>query len=332
MVAIVTTKISRNEERRLDDVIVCLSRCDYHTHELLGESCQGMSKVWCSSEKEASIRLRGGSPGVIVLEDEDDDDETKPARSNTADDRRGARYRSSCPHSIMDRIQRALVQRLYLVEKGDIDRDNRSCSLVVMGSTGNLYTVTLRDKASCTCPDHERSYLCKHILFVLLKVAGVSSDSDIVYQEAWTNRELDELLELLSSRRVGGSSGVLANDRVRERYAQLQKGADGVIEGDDDEESGVIRKSLDDDSDCPICFDAMDASKEKLVHCRVMCGANFHDSCIQKWSSSASSGRLTCPNCRTPWETTKKREAEGYTNLGDLQGQLSSRSYRRRYY
>ena len=43
---------------------------------------------------------------------------------------------------------------------------------VVLGSTGNVYTVTICRLPSCTCVDHlERKTVCKHLLFVYHKVA-----------------------------------------------------------------------------------------------------------------------------------------------------------------
>ena len=42
----------------------------------------------------------------------------------------------------------------------------------VLGSTGNVYTVTIGEAGnSCTCPDNYKARgRCKHALFVLLKV------------------------------------------------------------------------------------------------------------------------------------------------------------------
>ena len=34
---------------------------------------------------------------------------------------------------------------------------------VVMGSTGNIYTVSIGNLVQCSCPDHAKGNLCKHI-------------------------------------------------------------------------------------------------------------------------------------------------------------------------
>ncbi|CAI5508726.1 unnamed protein product, partial [Closterium sp. Naga37s-1] len=48
-----------------------------------------------------------------------------------------------------------------------------SCNFHVLGATGNVYTVTISQQPSCTCPDYGNGNLCKHVLFVLLRVLHV---------------------------------------------------------------------------------------------------------------------------------------------------------------
>ena len=250
-------------------------------------------------------------------------------------EKRLRRFCKSCPDAVSQRIERALAQRLYLVQKDDIcssdgEKEQLGCNFVVLGSTGNVYTVRIAHEAECDCPDHQRTNsLCKHILFVLLKVIRLPPDSPLVYQNAWLTSELQEMFALLADRRVGGSAQQqvpLANQKVRALYAKLQSGED--VSSDTD--CKVARKSLEEDSDCPICFDSM-ADGESLAFCRAMCGANFHSSCIDRWSKSQSGScrkPTTCPNCRQPWESTSAAgvcSAEGYANLGRVQGQSPNR-------
>lgn len=242
-------------------------------------------------------------------------------------------FRSSCSKSCRDRIQRAKTQRLYLVNR-EVIQESKECKFVVLGSTGNVYNVFIRQIPACTCPDHERGNLCKHILFVLLKVMGIDSDSFLIYQAAYLESELEEMFEKMNRRRVGGA--VMANEKVQAKYASLQRGE--AAEVGEEEEGGVARKALDaEDNACPICFDSMD-DESGLTHCRAACGMNFHAECIRRWIAQQR-GAPTCPNCRQPWVDNKKRESEGYTNLGKLQGQPSRRdtstyygSKRGRYY
>ena len=227
------------------------------------------------------------------------------------------------------RISRALHQRLYLIEGKT--SDNGGAQFAVLGSTGNVYDVTIANTANCDCPDHGRSYLCKHILFVLLKVLRVDADSPLVYQSAWLSSELATMLAGWTERQRGRD--VLANDLVLQKYAEM-KNPEGKRSAEDDGNDEGCRKQVDPDTDCPICFDVL--GSEELTYCRVACGTNFHKSCMERWGSTSgyygSAKRLTCPNCRSPWEdptisSCKKRSRhdEGYTNLGNLQGQSSVR-------
>lgn len=95
------------------------------------------------------------------------------------------------------RIERALSQRMFLVDRldaaggawgGEAVRQRFS----VLGSTGNVYTVTIGDAGnSCTCPDNSRSRgRCKHALFVLLKVLKVPADHPLLYQRSLRRSEL----------------------------------------------------------------------------------------------------------------------------------------------
>ena len=70
-------------------------------------------------------------------------------------------------HAPHDRIARALNQRLYLIEQEEEDSGRK---YAVLGSTGNVYTVKVGPLVSCDCPDAAKGNVCKHQLFVMLKV------------------------------------------------------------------------------------------------------------------------------------------------------------------
>lgn len=246
-------------------------------------------------------------------------------------EKRAKRYRSSCPAALQERLQRAATQRLYLVQQSEIPTDDTEdvasvVDFTVLGSTGNVYTVSLGLVPSCTCPDfYKRQDLCKHIMFVLLKVVGLDFRTNpLAYQKAYVVSELKQLFAILRSRRVGGT--VLANARVR--AAVLGAGGTAAHASlDNDSSSGVVqRRSLaNDDSDCPICFDDLTGEPDsRLAFCRGTCGANFHAECIRHWLGA--SVRKSCPHCRQPWlgEGAAKEgnsNSEGYANFGGLQGQ-----------
>ena len=101
-------------------------------------------------------------------------------------EKRLKRHRSKPTHGISTRINRARTQRLFLVHTSDIQHDAHphggiSITFAVLGSTGNVYQVVLSKVPSCSCPDHAKGNLCKHILFVMLRVVGLESHSPLVY-------------------------------------------------------------------------------------------------------------------------------------------------------
>ncbi len=210
------------------------------------------------------------------------------------------------------RIERALSQRLYLIHSSSVttcpNNGGLSITFNVLGSTGNVYDVNISKIPSCTCPDHNKGNLCKHILFVFLKVVGLSSSSSLIYQNALLSTEVKEIIERVSTRKA--AVGVVANQAVREKYATITGRGD--------------RKEI--EGECPICFDPLGTHISRLTFCKKTCGQNFHLGCIKMWKSQCQESP-TCPACRQEWvdETTTESQGddsvEGYMNFGALQGQ-----------
>eukprot|EP00977_Amphora_coffeiformis_P010721 scaffold2512_cov164-Amphora_coffeaeformis.AAC.6 len=276
------------------------------------------------------------------------------AKAPPSGEKRLKKYRPTCSRGVQDRIARARNQRLFLVEPptppaaaaaGNEDGSNslsRECT--VLGSTGNVYKVTLAHLVHCTCPDHAKGNVCKHILFVMLKVVGLPATSPLVHQAALLSNELREIFAMLDQRmaQVGRNGGVMANARVREAYQDLTSPAPKCAQQDDDDENdkklettltGTARQPIEHE-DCPICFDPLlpdggNQKKEQIVFCRAVCGYNFHKTCMASWKTQSS----TCPNCRAEWVDDSSSTGagvvvsspEGYTNLGRLQGQRTTR-------
>ena len=171
--------------------------------------------------------------------------------------------------------------------------------------------------------------LCKHILFVMLKVIGLQSSNNLVYQSAYLTNELEEIITLLQARTRLLGRDVVANEAVREAIKKGETKADTKEEKEDSKMAS--RKEV--EGDCPICFDPLGTNLNLLTYCKAACGSNFHKGCIQMWTSQPKQ-RVdpSCPACRQPWldvESGGKRKPapksipgdEGYTNLGSLQGQ-----------
>lgn len=143
----------------------------------------------------------------------------------------------------------------------------------IAGSTGNVYTVTISHKPSCTCPagiftKKSEEKLCKHALYVLHNV--LKAPDDLKCQNAFLTSELKEIF---------ANAPALPADIA------------------EDESQDGNRKALSDD--CPICFMEFEEG-EDVVWCRAACGNNIHKTCFDQWANAKAN--VTCPFCRTEWE------------------------------
>ncbi|KAJ7574813.1 hypothetical protein C8J56DRAFT_901748, partial [Mycena floridula] len=82
---------------------------------------------------------------------------SKPAAA--VPEKRAARYKPKCPQNILERVSRVIF---FMIER-ERDKEQLSEEFKVLGSTGNVYTVTICQTPSCTCPDAMKGNHCKHI-------------------------------------------------------------------------------------------------------------------------------------------------------------------------
>mmetsp|Transcript_61294 Transcript_61294/g.193068 ORF Transcript_61294/g.193068 Transcript_61294/m.193068 type:complete len:438 (+) Transcript_61294:3-1316(+) len=237
---------------------------------------------------------------------------------------RGKRFVPKPSAQVRERIDRAFAHRMYLLAARPEPADapgGPAARLDVLGSTGNVYTVTLgRPCQSCTCVDYAKqpNRVCKHILFVMLRVCRLPQNDPRVWQTALTPAEAKPLVEGLPSREELASQGddVLASGPVLRGFDQAR--AQG-------EASQAQQRPLADDPDCPICFEPLQggAAAEAVVvsWCR-SCGHNAHHDCIQRWHGAR--GGSSCPLCRGHWgSSTDAAEAGRHSaplNLASLAG------------
>ena len=95
---------------------------------------------------------------------------TPKKKAAKVEEKRDGRIRT-LTQAIRDRIGRALGQRMFLIERKDTSAEGSlGQEFTLLGSTGNVYKVKINKHPNCYCPDHMKSNLCMHILFVFLKV------------------------------------------------------------------------------------------------------------------------------------------------------------------
>ena len=201
----------------------------------------------------------------------------------------------------------------------------------VFGATGNVYECDVCAVPSCDCPDFTGgrrggpgtpgSRVCKHLLWLYMRVLGVPRDDPLLCQTALTQAELARLLAAPSA----AQRATLAAREAREAYRRSTAARDGddatlgVLEDDPVLCAPVARKDARKET-CPVCFDdvvdAADAaagadptSATRVWWCVSGCGSNVHASCMRRWIAKAAGdgdgfagdARATCPLCRAGW-------------------------------
>ncbi|KIY67070.1 hypothetical protein CYLTODRAFT_376736 [Cylindrobasidium torrendii FP15055 ss-10] len=245
----------------------------------------------------------------------------KPApKPKTSTEKRQGRYRSSAPRNIMDRYSRVLTQRFFMVarrrEGGELKE-----TFLVLGSTGNVYTVTIDHVPRCDCPDALKDNRCKHIILVFLKVLQVPVHSPHWYQKALLTDELEEIFAAAPP-----APNDTASQRVRDAYAVATGSAPAASSSSS---STTKRKIPTEEDTCAICYDNMhSADMETSLEWCETCGNALHKVCFGQWRAAAArkGDELTCVYCRAPWATFDARGGgvrigdEGYLNLGGVAG------------
>ena len=261
------------------------------------------------------------------------------------------------PAAVEARLERALAQRMYLIDREDqLDAESStvtSAAFSVLGSTGNVYRVCISTVPDCDCPDFVRnpSHSCKHVLFVLSRVLRVPTTNPILFQKALLSSELQSILVNREAEET------LANDSVRSQYLELTgrspskfKPAEAAGEAstatEDAKKEGALstRRPIEEGDECPICFEGLSLCPDgELMWCEpplasgpavatVGCGKALHKDCGGRWLT-ARNGQTTCPFCRAVWGSASSSRSgaaaeepgsDGYLNLGAMQG-LSGR-------
>ncbi|KAB8301045.1 hypothetical protein EYC80_002967 [Monilinia laxa] len=87
------------------------------------------------------------------------------------------------------------TQIMYLCARERWDDDGREDRFLVIGTTGNLYCVHIGKNPSCTCFQALGRNLCKHIVFVLVKVLML--EAPLRYQVAFLSSEVESMLDVV---------------------------------------------------------------------------------------------------------------------------------------
>jgi hypothetical protein len=202
------------------------------------------------------------------------------------------------------RRERGLNQNLFLVETKPVN-DQYTREYAIMGTTGNVYNVTISETTKCTCPDYlTRFNTCKHIYFVLLKVMKTSGRG----RQNYTKSALLKMFENIPSI----TSRLIVNQELKNFYKQA------TGESQMEETEGIVKQQEINDI-CPICLEDL-TDGNQIDYCKYSCGKNIHTNCFNMWG--IKNDRI-CPFCRNNWEKNPKENyiSSGYVNLYEGVGQ-----------
>ncbi|KAI3691149.1 hypothetical protein L2E82_49368 [Cichorium intybus] len=200
-------------------------------------------------------------------------------------------YTQHPPEPLTERVLRALENPLRLLHRSNND-------FFILGATGNVYTVTLSEAPSCTCPDSTTP--CKHILFVYVRLLSVSLDDPCLWRR---NLRPCQLTRLLSA---PVSTDAVAGVAIRQRYQELylQRAATGP-----DGKGPPVQ--AEEGSTCPVCLEEMGRGDRKLVACET-CKNPIHEECLMAWKRSSRRRSPSCVICRARWRDPAEKR---YLNL-----------------
>ena len=205
------------------------------------------------------------------------------------------------------RIERCFTDNLYLVESipPNLNEEKKRVYLI-MGSTGNVYSVVITNKPTCTCPDfRQRKKRCKHIYFVLIRIMKV--ENPII--KKFTNDNLDEMFNIIPLI----TNNLIVDKSKRDKFHEITNN----IKSNNSKEinsktDNKVKQRLNDNDICPICLDNINNGKE-LDYCKYSCGLTLHKKCFQMWEKR---NKGICVFCRANWYKNKKKNKPNlYVNL-----------------
>jgi hypothetical protein len=201
------------------------------------------------------------------------------------------------------------ASQLYLV---DYTRATRSATthgqFTVLGAmkagtgTRESYQVRMfdpgaspRDTFWCSCPDHKfnsakMGTVCKHISFIVCKVAKIMDP------EFFRTKVLSPAHYWAFAARAdaGALPGSLTRTQTTASQSPSQSPSQSITPTKSSAIFSTIRRPIDEEDVCPICFDEMISMRSAVLACP-RCDSNVHKPCMEVWLERSA----TCACCRS---------------------------------
>jgi hypothetical protein len=209
----------------------------------------------------------------------------------------------------LERLQRALTQRLYILDFECIGDDG--WKFTVQGTQGTLYDVKISRAGvpSCTCPDFVQRnarnraasdlHMCKHAFITAVRALRQPATCALDYTQ------LPEACEEHARWRAGNTGGlVISNPGIEIQTTHTTTGRRvREPEPEEDFKPEVERRPLEVDELCSICLTDLEPDGP---FCRWSCGRSFHADCLDVWRRRKN----TCPLCRHELNKPEQRNVK----------------------
>lgn len=268
------------------------------------------SKLTSPQSQKSTVPVTGSKKRKLVDSTQDGDEVLALAlkkSKNQHEEKRLKQFRKHAPQSFLLKLERSTSQRMVVIcrTRSGSDEDLHE-DIDIVGTTGNIYTVTIGRLPTCTCPDSQKGNECKHKVYALATVLRASYEYQ--YQRALLSSEVQEIL------------------------ANAPQIPENSAEGEDNDGK---RKPI--EGECPICYMDFDPDNNEIVWCKAGCGNNMHKDCFKAWQAAQRGQEVRCVYCRTPWQmdhgdidTIRKGgvdSGEGYVNVAEQFGLSRARDY-----
>lgn len=275
-----------------------------------GTAASRQKKLTSTSKQKSNASVTGSKKRKLIDLTEAEDNDLRVALKKSKkvqEEKRLKLYRKHAPQSFLLKLERSTSQRMVVIGRTRSGSDEELHEDIdIVGTTGNIYTVTIGRLPTCTCPDSRKGNECKHKVYALATVLRAPFEHQ--YQRALLSSEVEEILS----------------------------NAPPIPEGSaTDEDKDGKRKPI--EGECPICYMDFDPDNNEIVWCKAGCGNNMHKSCFSAWQNSQRGQEVRCVYCRTPWQldhgdvdVIKKSgvdSGEGYINVGEQFGISRARDY-----
>jgi hypothetical protein len=192
------------------------------------------------------------------------------------------------------RKTRGKTQRIFLILTHEYDNISLERKYEVMGTTGNVYTVTIVNKPTCTCPDFTARFRrCKHIYFVLTRIMKVKRNQEdtLKYSDEDLRDMFDNIPQITENLRIDAAKMA--------KFNASALNANGEVD----------MRELTEDDVCPVCLEELLDCNEEMIYCKYSCGHPLHRQCFDMYNTKRYN-EITCLFCHKVWDDKQK-----YINL-----------------